>query len=83
MPAKGLMCVFHSLQDYIRLLRTGSHYVGLMGLVRVPSSTLKTDCNGEKGKYIGKEKKKEKINYVSKTLPASIQEKETHWPEVP
>jgi hypothetical protein len=28
--------------------------------------------------------KKEKKNYAgSKTLPASIKEKETHWPEVP
>jgi hypothetical protein len=28
--------------------------------------------------------RKEKKNYAgSKTLPASIKEKETHWPEVP
>jgi hypothetical protein len=29
-------------------------------------------------------RRKEKKNYAdSKTLPASIKEKETHWPEVP
>jgi hypothetical protein len=31
-----------------------------------------------------KEKEKKKKNYAgSKTLPASIKEKEAHWPEVP
>jgi hypothetical protein len=31
-----------------------------------------------------KEKKEKKKNYAgSKTLPASIKEKETHWPDVP
>jgi hypothetical protein len=32
----------------------------------------------------GKRKRKGKKNHAgSKTLPASIKEKETHWPEVP
>jgi hypothetical protein len=30
-----------------------------------------------------KEKEKKKNYAGSKTLPASIKEKETHWPEVP
>jgi hypothetical protein len=30
-----------------------------------------------------KEKKKKKKYAGSKTLPASVKEKETHWPEVP
>jgi hypothetical protein len=49
-------------------------------------STVKLLLREKEGKTNGckNKKKKEKENYAgSKTLPASIKEKETHWPEVP
>jgi len=49
------------LQIYRFKERTGSHYVGLMGLALVPSSTLETDCN----------RKEEKEKDISWSLSAS------------